>query len=581
MATVGLTVIAMPHSRFVSFALALALCGLAGAPALAKPKPLAKPTAQAGHAMVAAANPLAAEAGLKVLKAGGDAIDAAVAIQSVLGLVEPQSSGVGGGAFLTYYDARTGKVTAYNGREAAPAADGPNLFLKPDGTPLPFFEAILSGRSTGPPGAFAMLSLAQQQHGRLAWKDLFGDAEHMASRGFVVSPRLAGFITSPVPQAKAPDVVAYFTKPDGRLFKAGDLLRTPAYARTLQAIAAGGAQVLYQGPIADRIAARVQRDPGGTLTVADLKAYRAKSDPALCRPYRVYLICVPPAPSGGPVVLEMMGLLERTDIDKRGPDDPVAWFEIAQSERLAYADRERYMGDPAFVSVPTEGLLSKPYLDARAALIGTTAGPPPQPGTPPGAPVAGADATREPGGTSHFVVVDKYGDVASMTTSVESIFGSGRMVDGFFLNNQLTDFSFLPKDREGRPAANAVAAGKRPRSSMSPVIVLDGKGRFVAALGSPGGGAIPAYNIKALVGVLDWKLSMQQAVALPNLIANGAQYSAEVDRLSPQAVQGLAARGMNFSGGRGENSGLHGVMSRGGKLSGGADPRREGVVLGD
>ena len=569
----------MRHSRLLPVAIALALVGLADTPALAKARP--KPHASVGHAMVAAANPLAAQAGFKMLKEGGSAIDAAVAIQAVLGLVEPQSSGVGGGAFLTYYDAKTGKVTAYDGREAAPAADGPGTFLKPDGTPQPFFDAILSGRSTGPPGVVAMLGLAHKQHGRKPWNTLFGEAERLASQGFTVSPRLAGFITTPVPQAKAPDVVAYFTKPDGTLFKAGDTLRNPAYARTLAAIAAGGPRTIYEGPIAERIAARVQRDPGGTLTVADLKAYQAKAHAGLCRPYRIYVICVPPAPSGGPVVLEMMGILERTDIDKRGPSDPVAWFEIAQAERLAYADRDRYMGDPAYVTVPTEGLLSKPYLDARAALIGETAGPPPQAGTPPGAPGPGSDATREPGGTSHFVVVDHEGDVVSMTTSVESIFGSGRMVDGFFLNNQLTDFSFSPKDREGRPAANAVAAGKRPRSSMTPVIVLDRAGKFVAALGSPGGGAIPSYNTKTLVGVLDWKLPMQTAIALPNIIANGGQFNAEADKMAPGVVQGLAARGITLTGGRGENSGLHGIMSRGGTLAGGADPRREGVVLGD
>ncbi len=567
----------MRVSHLLPLAVLLAVGALAGPAASAAPKPRPAP----GHDLVAAANPLAAQAGFRVLKAGGDAVDAAVAIQAVLGLVEPQSSGVGGGAFMTYYDAKTGKVTAYDGRETAPAADGPTLFLKADGTPLPFFDAILSGRSTGPPGAFAMLDLAHQQHGRRPWNSLFGDAEKLASDGFKVSPRLERFISVPVPQAKAPDVLAYFTKPDGTEVKAGDVLKNPAYARTLATMAAGGSRAIYEGPIAERIAARVQRDPGGTLTVADLKAYRPKADPGLCRPYRIYVICTPPAPSGGPAVLEMMGLLERTDINKRGPDDPAAWFEIAQAERLTYADRDLYMGDPAFVSVPTDGLLSKPYLDARAALIGDTAGPPPKAGTPPGAPAVGPDATREPGGTSHFVVVDRWGNAVSMTTSVESIFGSGRMVDGFFLNNQLTDFSFLPTGKDGRPAANAVAAGKRPRSSMTPVIVLDHNGKFVAAVGSPGGGAIPAYIVKALVGVLDWKLSMPKALALPNLIANGAQYNAETGKMSPAVVQGLAARGIVPTPGRGEDSGLHGVIVRGGKLEGGADPRREGVVLTD
>ena len=569
----------MRQSPFIP--LAAALCLLAAPPSRAQPQAGAAPSAGYAHGMVVAANPLAAAAGLKILKAGGDAVDAAVAIQAVLGLVEPQSSGLGGGAFMTFYDARTGKVTAYNGREAAPAAATPQFFLRPDGSPLPLFEAVLSGRSTGPPGAIAMLGLAHAQHGRMAWSKLFDEPERLARDGFVVSPRMQRFIQAPVPQAGAPDVIAYFTKPDGTKYKAGDLLKNPAYARTLAALATGGARALYEGPIAGRIAARVQKDPGGVLTIADLKAYRAKASDGLCRPYRIYVVCVPPSPSGGPALLEMLGLLQRTDIDHRGPADSKAWLEIAEAERLAYVDRDRYLGDPAFVTEPVAGLLSDAYLDQRARLIGERAGPAPTPGDPPGAPVAGKDATREPGGTSHMVVVDRQGNVVSMTTSVESIFGSGRMVDGFFLNNQLTDFSFVPRDREGQPAANAVAAGKRPRSAMTPVIVLDRKGAFVAALGSPGGGAILAYNLKTLVGVLDWKLTMQQAVALPNLIANGERFNGETDKLGPELVKALAERGVALTAGRGEDSGLHGVMARDGALQGGADPRREGVALSD
>ena len=571
----------MPSHRFLPLLLSACL-GVAvfhGGAAQARAKP--PPCPPARHGMVVAANPLAAEAGLKVLQAGGSAADAAVAIQAVLSLVEPQSSGIGGGAFMVLYDAKTGKTTAYNGREMAPSAGTPQLFLKADGTPMQYFEAILSGRSTGAPGALALLALAQSEHGRRPWGSLFGEAERLAGQGFKVSPRLQRFINAPVPQAKAPDIAAYFTKADGTRVQAGDVLRNPAYAATLQRIAVGGPRAFYDGQIADDIARRVQRDAGGVLTKEDIAAYRAKATDGLCRPYRVYIVCVPPAPSGGPVLLEMLGILARTDIDKRGPNDPRAWFEIAQASRLAYADRDRWMGDPDFVSVPTDGLLSAPYLDARAALMGETAGPPPQPGTPPGAPAAGADATREPGGTSHFVVVDKQGDVVSMTTSVESVFGSGRMVDGFVLNNQLTDFSFTPRDKEGRPAANAPAARKRPRSSMTPVIVLDRKGRFLAAVGSPGGGAILAYDLKTLVGVLDWKLTMQQAIALPNLIASGGQFNGEVDKFAPGVVKGLADRGITLSPGRGEDSGLHGVMLRDGKLEGGADPRREGVVLVD
>ena len=532
------------------------------------------------HGMVVAANPLAAQAGREVLARGGNAIDAAVAVQAVLGLVEPQSSGLGGGGFLLYFDGKTRKLTAYNGREAAPAAANPQFFLGPDGRPMAFFDAILGGRSTGPPGAIAMLGLAHEQHGRLPWKSLFAGPEALAADGFPVSPRLEAESQFPLPQTSAPDIKAYFTKPDGGRYKAGDILKNPAYAATLRTLAANGPRALLEGPIAQDIVARVGRDPGAVLTTDDLKAYHPIASDALCRPYRIYVICVPPSPSGGPALLEMLGLLARTDIDKRGPNDAKAWFEMGQAERLAYADRDRYLGDPAFVKEPTEGLLSPGYLDARARLIGETAGPAPTAGDPPGAPAAGRDATREAGGTSHFVVVDRQGDVVSMTTSVESIFGSGRMVDGFALNNQLTDFSFVPIDAAGRPAANRVEAGKRPRSAMTPVIVLK-DGRFFATLGSPGGPAILAYNLKALVGVLDWRLTMQQAVALPNLIENGDRFSAEADKLGPDVVKGLGERGVNVAAGRGENSGLHGVMARGGTLEGGADPRREGVALAD
>ena len=534
----------------------------------------------ARHAMVAAANPLAVAAGVKVLKAGGSAADAAVAVQAVLGLVEPQSSGLGGGAFMVYYDAKTHTVTAYDGRETAPKGATPDMFMGPDGKPLSYFTAVMTGRSTGSPGAIGMLALAQHDHGLRPWSTLFGSATRMAQDGFIVSPRLAGFVAFPQGQARGPDALAYFGKPDGTEVKAGDLLKNPAYAATLRLIASKGIRAFYTGKIADDIAARVHQDPTpGTLTAEDIAAYQPKKTAALCRPYREYAICTPQDPSGGSALLETMGLLERTDIARRGPTDAQAWFEIAQASRLMYADRDRYVGDPAFVHVPTEGLLSKTYLDARAKLIGDVAGPPPEPGNPPGAQRRAADTTKEPGGTSHMAIVDAQGDVLSMTTSVESLFGSGRMVDGFFINNQLTDFAHDPMDADGTPSANAVAPGKRPRSAMSPVIVLK-NGRFFAALGSPGGPAILAYNVKALVGVLDWHLTMQQAFALPNVVAKGDQYSAETELLGPRITAALAAKGMKFATGFGENSGLHGIKAVPGGWQGGADPRREGVAEG-
>ncbi len=562
--------------RVVLAALVCARLILVGPPAQADPTP-----SLARHAMVAAANPLAARAGLRVLETGGTAIDAAVAVQAVLGLVEPQSSGLGGGSFLVYYDARTRAVTAYDGREVAPKGASPDMFLGPDGKPMAFFTAVLSGRSTGVPGAVAMLALAHGEHGKTPWRELFGDAERLASDGFVVSPRLAGMIASRAPQAGAPDMVAYFSKPDGTRLKAGDVLKNPAYAETVRRLAAEGPSALYSGQIAADIAARVHEGPiPGTLSAADIAAYRPREAPALCRPYRTYRVCTANDPSGGSAVLEGLGLLQRTDIATRGPADPVAWLEFAQASRLMYADRDRYIGDPAFVSVPMQGLLDPTYLDARARLIGPRAGPPPSPGRPRGAPAVGADKTLEPGGTSHFVIVDARGDVASMTTTVESVFGSGRMTHGFVLNNQLTDFSFSPSEPDGAPAANAVAAGKRPRSSMAPVIVFDRRGRFVAALGSPGGTSILAYNLKALVGILDWKLPASQALALPNLVPRGAVFTSEAAKFAPGVVEALAARGVHIVPGYNEESGLHAVVARPGGLEGAADPRREGVAIG-
>ena len=560
----------------------VALMALIGAAVQAEPSAPAAPLAP--HAMVAAANPLAANAGLKVLQQGGSAMDAAVAVQMVLALVEPQSSSLAGGAFLVYFDGKTHKLTAYDGREVAPAGATPALFLKADGTPMPFFAAIVSGHSAGVPGAIAMLYLAHKEHGKKPWRSLFADAERLGDDGFIVSPRLAGMIASPFPpQNKQPDTIRYFSKPDGTRMVAGDLLVNHAYAATLRKLAAEGPRAILTGPIAADIVRRLHEDPlPSTMTLADLAHYQPHEGPALCRPYRVYIVCSAQAPSGGMAVLEALGLLEHTDIASRGPTDPQAWLEIAEAEQLMYADRDNYEGDPAFVSVPVAGLLDPAYLADRAKLIGQTAfAVPPSPGQPAGAPKVGLDATAEPGGTSHFVIVDKDGDAVSMTTTVESIFGDGRMVDGFFLNNQLTDFSFSPRTAGGLPVANAVAPGKRPRSSMAPVIILDRKGDFVAAVGSPGGNAIPAYIVKTIVAVLDWHMSMQDAAALPNLIARGGMVQGETKRFAPGVVDALAAKGLKMSTGyAAEGSGVHGIIKRAGGYEGGADPRREGVAVG-
>ena len=532
-------------------------------------------TSQAG---VGAANPLAVDAGLAVLRSGGNALDAAVAVQAALGLVEPQSSGLGGGAFLVYLDGKTGKVTAFEGRETAPAGATPDMFSGEDGKPLSYADAVTSGRSTGAPGAIAMLGLAHARFGRLPWSRLFDTAARAADQGFSTPKRLARYAGSDVPQASLPDARALFSRPDGTPVQAGDALRNPAYAQTLRTIASGGPRALLEGPIAVRIAARTHAEPRpGTMTTIDLAAYRPHEVEPLCRPYRVYVVCVPPPPSSGVALLQMLAILEHTDIASRSPSDAQAWFLFAEASRLMYADRDRYVADPAFVRVPVAGLLDPAYVSARAALIGTTAGPAPVAGVPPGLTARlGRDSTSEAVGTSHFVVVDGDGNVVSMTTTVESIFGSGRAVDGFFLNNQLTDFSFRAVE-DGKPVANAVAPGKRPRSSMSPVVVLDSRGHFLAALGSPGGSAILTYVAKTIVGLLDWGLTMQQAIELPNLYARGGDFFGEVAKFPSGVLAALAERGVVVKSGRGEESGLHGVIARpDGALEGGADPRREG-----
>jgi gamma-glutamyltranspeptidase/glutathione hydrolase len=555
-----------------------ASCAQTGLP---EPVSVSAPAARQQEPFVIAANPLAAQAGQDVLKRGGSAIDAAIAVQAMLSLVEPQSSGLGGGAFLTYYDGASGKLTVYDGRETAPAQASPTMFLGPDGKPLGYREAVTSGRATGVPGAVAMLALVHKEHGALDWNGLFGAAERTAEEGFVISPRLGRFLEIPFPQLATPDASAYFSGADGKRKTTGDRITNPEYADFLRRLAASGPAALYAGSTAAKIVSKTRSAPlEGRMTIADLADYKPVKRDALCNPYRAYLVCVPPPPSSGVGLLQLLAMLEKTDIADRGPDDAQAWYLFAEASRLMYADRDQYVGDPAFATVPVKGLLEPAYVASRAALIGKTAmTPPPPAGKPAGAVQAAADHTLEPAGTSHFIVRDARGNVVSITTTVESIFGSGRMVDGFFLNNQLTDFSFSPVDAEGRPAANAVAPGKRPRSSMTPTILLDADGKFAGAIGSAGGNSILAYVAKSLVGTIDWDLSMQQALALPNLVARGPNFGGEVDEFAPGVVAGLAARGIDLKPGQGEDSGVHAVMIRNGKVDGGFDPRREGVVL--
>ena len=459
----------------------------ASAPSAPPASPPAAAAASPRHASgIAAANLIAVDAGLAVLRAGGSAADAAVAVQSTLGLLEPQSSGLGGGGFLLYYDALAGRVIAYDGRETAPAGATADMFLDEAGKPLSYFDAVTSGHSTGAPGAVAMLGLVHERHGRLPWSELFDGAIRAADQGFVVPQRLARFANGELRQATLADAQALFARPDGSRIQAGDTHRNPAYATTLRALAAGGPRTLLEPPLATQIAARVRAEPRpGALTVEDLAAYRPQASEPLCRPYRVYVVCVPPPPSSGVALLQLLAMLEHTDIADRGPQDPQAWFLFMEASRIMYADRDRYVADPAFVEVPVQGLLDPGYVADRARLIGERAGAPPAAGDPPQRSASfGPDSTDEASGTSHFVIVDAWGNIASMTTTVESVFGSGRAVGGFFLNNQLTDFSFRATE-DGRPVANAVAPGKRPRSSMSPVIVLDRDGRPAGRVGDP------------------------------------------------------------------------------------------------
>ncbi len=555
------------------FVVLLAGCCNLRAPA---PSNAAPPTVHTGSGFVSSAHPLATEAGLDVLRRGGSAIDAAIAVQAMLGLVEPQSSGMAGGAILLHYDAASKRIDSYIGRERAPASAGPAMFTDDDGTPLTSAQAMLSGRATGVPGVLPALERAHRDHGRLPWSGLFDMAADRAVQGFTVTPRLQRHIDGAFPQASAPDVVKLFARENGTPLRAGDTLRNPAYADSLRSIARRGAAALQSGPLADALIARVAEPPhGARMTAADLAGHAVERSDAVCRSLRAYVVCVPPPPASGVGLLQLMLLLDGTDIAARGPDDARAWLLFAEASRLMYADRDHYVGDPEFVPVPVDGLLDPDYVAGRRALIGThAASAAPEYGTPPGARGTGDDATAEPGGTSHFVVVDRDGNAVSMTTTIESFFGSGRVVGGMLLNNQLTDFSWSP----GGAAANAIAPGKRPRSSMSPVIVLDRDGGFVGALGSPGGNAIPAYIAKTLVGRLYWHLPLQQAVDLPNLVARGDRFNGEANAFAPGLRKELSALGVEIVAGAGEDSGLHGVFLRDGRIEGAADPRREGVA---
>jgi len=537
--------------------------------------------------MVAAANPHASQAGLEILRAGGSALDAAIAVQMVLNLVEPQSSGIGGGAFVMHWDEAARRVSAYDGRETAPAAARPDRFLRPDGKPMPIAEAINSGRSVGVPGLLRVLHLAHAKHGRLPWARLFEPALRLAEGGFAVSPRLHAQIrTDPFLPLHAA-TRAYFFLPDANPLPVGFRLKNPQLAAVLRRIAQQGPDAFYLGPVARDIVAAVAaaRDRymrPGDLTEQDLAKYRALEREPICGAYRGYRICgMPPPSSGGIGVLAILGVLEHFPLAGLRPDSSGAVHLFAEAGRLAYADRDRYVADPDFMSVPSAGLIDPRYLRERATLIDPGKSMVRAlPGSPPGArTAAGADATVEAAGTSHISVVDAQGNAVALTTTIESPFGSRILVRGFLLNNELTDFSPAP-DEGGRLAANRVEPGKRPRSSMSPSLVFAPGGDFFMTLGSPGGSAIINYVAKTLVGVLDWKLDIQQAIAAPNL--GSRNRATEIEKGT--ALEGIAAalRALGHPVEAMElNSGLHGIVRVPQGLAGGADPRREGIALGD
>ncbi|WP_019959946.1 gamma-glutamyltransferase family protein [Woodsholea maritima] len=531
-------------------------------------------------AMVAAANPLAVEAGLKALRDGGDVVDAAIAIQAVLGLVEPQSSGIGGGAFMLRYDAKAQTITVYDGRETAPSAVDETLFLSESDQPLDFLTAWTSGRAVGVPGVIAMLAIAHDDHGKLDWASDFSSAISLANHGFPVAKRLHDVseqVMAYSPLDERPATASYFYDDQGRPWPIGHVLTNTAYAQTLSLIAADWRN-FYEGPIALGIVEATRAEPlPGAITMEDLASYTPVKREALCVPYRSYQVCgAPPPASGGVAVGQIMGMLNHFDMQALGPTRD-GWHVFIDANRLAYADRDQYVGDPDFVDVPIEGLLDSDYLASRAALITMDqALVRALPGEPPRAETMGIDASNDAPGTSHFVIRDNDGNVLSMTTTVESPFGSQRMTHGFLLNNQLTDFARAPRDEEGRLMANAPAAGKRPRSSMSPTIVLDQDNNFVLATGSPGGNSIIGYTVKSLVAMLDWGMTPGEAAAMPNVVARGEITRME-EGFDPDIQQDLRAQGHRIEGGRGEVSGIHIIRALpDGGSEGAADPRRDG-----
>lgn len=552
-----------------------------------------KPGWTARKFMVAAANPLAADAGYQMLRSGGSAVDAAIAVQMVLTLVEPQSSGIGGGAFLMHFDGKT--VKAFDGRETAPMAATEMLFQGANGKALSFHDGVVGGRSVGAPGVLRMLELAHKEYGRLPWAALFAPAIRLAQDGFAVSPRLHAMLQTERHLKTDPAAASYFYDRDGNPWPVGHVLKNPELANVLREVADKGGDAFYKGQIARDIENKVKSHPRnpGLLTAADIGAYQAKVREPVCSDYRAWTVCgMPPPSSGGIAIAQLLGVLENRNMRALGPKNGLINAEavhlFSEAGRLAYADRSRYVADTDFIPLPgnsTKALLDKTYLAGRAALIGDRSMGVAESGVPPATALAlGVDTSPEFPSTSHISVVDASGNAVSMTTSIEDAFGSRQMVRGFLLNNQLTDFSFNAADANG-PIANRVQPGKRPRSSMAPTLVFErGSNKLVMSTGSPGGSAIINYVGKVLIGTLDWGLDLQQAISLPNFGSRNGPTELELDRTDTALADRLKAKGHQVRMIE-QTSGLQGIMRMriGGEevWFGGADPRREGIVKGD
>jgi len=547
---------------------------------------------------VAAANPLATDAGYQVLKAGGSAIDAAIAVQMVLTLVEPQSSGIGGGAFLLHFNGKD--VEAFDGRETAPAGVDEKLFLGPDGKPLPFYEGVVGGRSVGVPGTIRMLEMAHRQYGKLPWRALFQPAIQLAESGFKVSPRLNTLAKGDAHLKKDPTALAYFFKPGGEPHDVGHTLRNPELAAVLRRVAAEGSKAFYEGEVAQAMVDKVQKHPTnpGKLAMSDLASYQPKKRSALCHDYRAqskdFRVCGFPPPSSGAIAIgQILGIMNNTNAATLAPADGVPsadWLHLyTEAARLAFADRGQYLGDPDFVQPPGGSwmsLLAPSYLAERAKLIGPQSMKVAQPGNPGPVQTSHAPMPDQPEfGTSHISIVDAFGHALAMTTTIEDQFGARQMVKGFLLNNELTDFSFAPADAQGKPIANRVQPGKRPRSSMAPTLVFDkATNELVMSGGSPGGALIIHFTAKTLYGTLNWGMTPQQAINLPNFGSTNGPTILEEKRFPVTTVDALKARGHEVRE-MPMTSGLQAItrgQAHGARFYfGGADPRREGIVMGD